>query len=1067
MKRTCVIFLSAMLAVAFVIPQNLEAAYMWSPESGKFVNPEKQVSGNADELFAAAMGLSENKKYPDAIEEFKRLVKKYPSARVAPEAQFKMAELLEETGKFHKAFQAYQKIIANYPQSPLIDQVIERQFRIGNLFLSGKKEKLMGFPVVPALPKAIEVFEQVVANAPFGKYGDQAMFSLGTAYQKSGSLNKALQTYEKLIEDYPDSYLLADAKFQMGEISYKMTRNQSRTVEGIDRAESQFNKFLEEYPDTNVSEKARKLKQAIDEANAEKNFKIAQYYESENRLDSALIYYEDVAAHYAQTSWGEKSKEKIAFFQAPEKFIKAKEQAYETELNRVGARIKELRVRDAGLGKDAEAEKKAISDHIRQLEKKEKRLQANLKGFQKRKVSDIRKRSEALKMKRQELKEKRKSLEQRKKQMKGNPSEDLARFFQSWEESMRAEELALEKERLEVDRIQQEFGIAPRFHLPFRREEHFEKIRQFNIPGFVKLGEELKALGVKKEDLQEVRLGIFEQLAALKAEDVEVLAQKDEFKEALERSEGDLKDKQRKISDAKAELEALNRDLEEKQSKLDVLIKEAEKKDSEFKARMAEAVPEKTKGPARRSRFGYLGFTKDPRKKLARAQRERERISVLMKDKQGMIRALERAFAAELEQAEKTPRADLSDDRELGTLPEVVRLKKKMRLTEREIRWRYDEIQDRNRKRRAMVDELDVLMQTAQDRQWGGAGRTRRIAAAPAVGTYKFFKAFLLGVKQKEEIVSDKAKQMTESGQGEDIDRIREMKENLEIETLLIEARAREVEELQNEFKALKDESLKYDHFTYRSIFAELPGVSLDHIVETAQGVFSRKKEREKEAIEKNLKKEKETLERLGEMKSRADAEIEALTQQLKAEGQEPLPAEKPVVKESPEEPEPDTEIRALQREIAGLQESIAAKEEPFGKERKKYRKELKEFFEHHPDQRLRERFILSEKSIEEKSGVFGKELDKTVKDLRKVIREEQKVVAEQEKLLAARKKKLEQYKAHLAKKKDYREEILVNDLEELAQDIQDTAAEKTRLAEEYRELKKTSGWKPPAVAGK
>lgn len=1056
-------FLSVMMLIAFSFPPDLHAYHIWSPESGKFVNPEKEVSGNADEQFKLAMGFYEKKQYSGAIEEFKRLVKKYPSARVAPEAQFKMAELLEETGKYYKAFQAYQKIITNYPQSPLVDQVIERQFRIGNLFFSGRKEKLMGLPVVPAMPKAIEVFEQVIANAPFGKYGDQALFNLGKAYQQNKNMSKALQTFERLIEDYPDSYLLADAKFQMGEISYQMAQNQSRTVEGIDRAEAHFEKFLEEYPDTNVSEKARKLKQAIDNANAEKNFKIAQYYEKENRLDSALIYYEDIAAHYAQTAWGEKAKEKIAFFQAPEKFIKAKEQSYETELNRVSARIKELNDRASTLGKDAEPEKKAIGEHVAQLERKEKRLKSNLHGFQKRKVSDIRRRAEALKMKRSELKERRKTLELRKKQMRGNTSEDLVRFFQSWEDSMRTEELALEKEKLEVERIQHEFGIAPKFQVPFLVQERIERVRQFNIAGFVKLGEDLKALGVKKEDLEEVRSGILEQLASLKSEDIEVLAQKGEFKEALDLSEGNLKERQQAILAAKAELEPLHSSLEEKQVKLQALLEEKRR----TKDLPAAGAVEPPKERVQKSRFGFLGFTKDPRTKLDRARRESEKITDLITDKKRSIQALERALEADTEQDRKTPPAELAGDRDLAALPEAVRLKKKMRLTEREIRWRYDEIQDRNRTRRTMVDDLEVLMRETQDRQWGGAGKAERIMAAPAVGTYKFFKAFLLGVKQKEEVVSDNARRMTESGSGEDIDRIRDLKEKIEIETLLIEARAREVEELKNEFRDMKRESAKFENFTYRSIFAELPGVSLEHIVETAQGVFSKKKEREKEALLKSVEREKATLQRFEEMKVQSDGEVEKLTRQLGAEGSEPLPAEKPQPKPEKKEVPPVSDVDALEKEITALKGEIAAKEPAFEKERAAFRKDLTEFYRHHPDQRIRERFIVTEQSLDKRSDEFRKELRKTDKDLKQVLREQKKLVKEQEALLSERKKKLEKYRARLAKKKDYREEIIQNDLEDLAQDLELVAFEKTRVEEDLRKLSAVSRMKHPRVSGK
>ncbi|HNV85571.1 MAG TPA: outer membrane protein assembly factor BamD [Candidatus Omnitrophota bacterium] len=1023
------------------------ADFVWSSEKGRFVREGEELVGNADEQYAYAMGFYEKKKYEQAIQQFQKLVKAYPSSKVAPDAQFKLGELYEESGDYYKAFHAYQKVISNYPQSAQVETVIERQFRIGNLFLSGKRSKFMGMPIMPALPKAIEVFEQVVTNAPFGKYGDQALFKLGTAYRKSGNLNKALETFERLAEDYPDSQLVADAKFQLGEISFQMAKNVNRSVEGLDRAEAQFNSFIQEYPDTSVAEKARQLKQAIDEKNAQKNFDIAQYYEKENRLDSALIYYEDIAAHYPMTSWGKKAKEKILFFQAPEKFIKAKEKAFQTELSRIEQRIKDLNARLSILGEGEKEERKSVEGRLKQLKKKERHLKGSLHDFEKRKVSDIKRRFESLKIKEQELAEKKRALQARKKQMRGNPSEDLARFFQSWSESLEAEEAALQKEKTEVERIRRELGIPSGFSIPFfRREDPFEKARSAYLQDIAKLIEEYRAEEIRREDFESVLKEVSGQAETFKEEDIELMAQKKEFQEALEESGGDLKKKQQALEEHGRQIDSLKKTLDAREIDF---RKQAEANGWTEYLRDA--------GSGARAPLKLEGLDrKGLEAKLEKTKRKAEKLSARIEEKRRIVETLQKGFSEELGTvpvAGGSAPQEISGEEGIERLPEQIRLKKKMRLTEREIRWRYDEIRDRNGERRNMIDELEKVMKETDEKRWGGLEKTGKIAAAPAVGTYKFFKAFIFGLTPKEESVSRQAEEMTKKDTGQASARILELRENIEVETLLIEARTKEVDELKSEFEKMKEESSKYANFSYRTIFVELPGVSLQKIVKTAKGVFVNTGRSEKEALQSNLDKRNARLKKLEERYETLQEQVKALEAKLTE-----VNANETGRQETEKENGPSPEAQALLKEIEDLKDKISVEEASFEKERKTLRKELRDFYERNVKGRMKERFSTTDRDLGKRKALFSKERAKAEKELRKVVDEEKKIVIKHEKLLMKRREVLKKNIERLKKKSDYRYEILENDLEELSIDLKAVVSEKNKLMQERERI--------PALAG-
>ena len=332
MKNRKVLFL---LLFLFVRAFSAHAAWVWSPESGKFVNPEGSVQGTAEEDFDYAMKFYREKNLKEAAEKFHQILKKYPSARIAPEAYYRLGTIYEETGDTLKGFKTYKTLIETYPQSDRFSEVIEREFSIGNLFFAGKKAKLAGLEILPSLPRAVEVFEHIVKSAPYSTYGDQAQFQLGLSYKKWNHYAEAVTAFQTLIDQYSKSSLLDKARFQLAETSFLRSSAEFRDQRVLDDASKEVDKFMNRYPgaEHESSEKAAKLRQAIDEKNSEKNYRIGLYYEKEKYLESAFIYYSDAAKKYPDTKWGQKAAERLKALKNPADYLGTQEkQAAEEEV---------------------------------------------------------------------------------------------------------------------------------------------------------------------------------------------------------------------------------------------------------------------------------------------------------------------------------------------------------------------------------------------------------------------------------------------------------------------------------------------------------------------------------------------------------------------------------------------------------------------------------------------------------------------------------------------------------------------------------------------------------------
>ncbi|MBM3254518.1 MAG: hypothetical protein FJZ16_09715, partial [Candidatus Omnitrophica bacterium] len=79
--------LSILIIIIFSFPNRGLAYWIWTPESGKWVNPKYAVKDSPEEQFEYAMAYYIAKDYKKSLSEFEKLVRYYPLSRFAPEAQ--------------------------------------------------------------------------------------------------------------------------------------------------------------------------------------------------------------------------------------------------------------------------------------------------------------------------------------------------------------------------------------------------------------------------------------------------------------------------------------------------------------------------------------------------------------------------------------------------------------------------------------------------------------------------------------------------------------------------------------------------------------------------------------------------------------------------------------------------------------------------------------------------------------------------------------------------------------------------------------------------------------------
>ena len=281
-------------------------------EKAKYVAPgEEQINGNAEQLFHTAQEAEKRGNLKRAIGAYRVIVRKYAKDALAPGAGFRTAELLEQTHSYLAAAEAYRYIVEKYPSNPHFNEAIEAQFRIGEMYLNGKKIKFLGISVANSLDHAVDIFAAVIRTAPYGKYTARAQFDIGRAREKEGANDAAVQAYQAVVEKFPNSPVAPDAQYQLGYIWFSAAREGTKDLAAAAKARTAFQDFLFRFPSSEKAGQARANLLLLDHKQTSSSLDIAKYYDRQKYYRAAVIYYNEVIRQQPGSSESEKAKQRL------------------------------------------------------------------------------------------------------------------------------------------------------------------------------------------------------------------------------------------------------------------------------------------------------------------------------------------------------------------------------------------------------------------------------------------------------------------------------------------------------------------------------------------------------------------------------------------------------------------------------------------------------------------------------------------------------------------------------------------------------------------------------------
>jgi outer membrane protein assembly factor BamD len=275
--------------------------------------PTPHDEAAANEAFQQGESLENAGNLDEAAKVYRNLVRTNGFSAVAPRAQLHLGKTLERKGAYKDAFKAYTEYTTKYPRGGDFDTVIQSQFDIAKLYLTGQKaKKLLGLIKISSdANQAQEMFEEIVKRAPYHKLAPLAQFNVGQSLEKQGKPVEAMGAYQEVITRYPGDPVADDAQYQIGYVQYHEAQDGSYDQNARLRAREAFEDFVNRYPNSEKVAQARKNIESLSGTDVKGTLGIAKFYDKTKNYKAAYVYYNEVLRVAPSSPESEASRKRI------------------------------------------------------------------------------------------------------------------------------------------------------------------------------------------------------------------------------------------------------------------------------------------------------------------------------------------------------------------------------------------------------------------------------------------------------------------------------------------------------------------------------------------------------------------------------------------------------------------------------------------------------------------------------------------------------------------------------------------------------------------------------------
>ncbi|MDA3798154.1 MAG: outer membrane protein assembly factor BamD [Kiritimatiellae bacterium] len=239
------------------------------------------------------------------------LIHTWPASQLAPKAQLMIALEYEKLGKYERAFNEFQYLINYYPNKFPYDVAIKHQMAIANEVRTSRRWRFLGLPGISNADNSIVMYNQIVQNAPNWDQAPMAELYSCMLQEDNGNYEGAIAGYELLMQQFPDSKRIPEAKFRRLYCLHKLTKIYKRDKQVYLQSMEASAEFIRDYPTNENIEEAKEYYADSKDTLAQMSYEVAAFYDKQKKTTAAIITYQSFLERFPDSKYSNKARKRI------------------------------------------------------------------------------------------------------------------------------------------------------------------------------------------------------------------------------------------------------------------------------------------------------------------------------------------------------------------------------------------------------------------------------------------------------------------------------------------------------------------------------------------------------------------------------------------------------------------------------------------------------------------------------------------------------------------------------------------------------------------------------------
>lgn len=194
-------------------------------------------------------------------------------------------------------------------------QALNYKFLIAERYRAGEKKRILGFKNLPKMVSgkedSLSLYDEIISIVPNHELAMKSLYGKAKILSSTNELKESMETFQKLIRDFPKSAFAIESFIEIGDIFLRQTTPKHQNPDLLDMAKLNLKKFKSSFPGEPRTEEVEKKLLQMKEIHAQGLYEIGRFFERTKKPKASILYYSKIVSLFPETTYAKLSQERL------------------------------------------------------------------------------------------------------------------------------------------------------------------------------------------------------------------------------------------------------------------------------------------------------------------------------------------------------------------------------------------------------------------------------------------------------------------------------------------------------------------------------------------------------------------------------------------------------------------------------------------------------------------------------------------------------------------------------------------------------------------------------------